>query len=77
MENILLSIILVKVIGIGGLALASSIGGFYLLWRNLVEFGFNNFLAIIRPKKLAIIAALCVVEILIIIIFKGLIDGYI
>lgn len=75
--NILLCALFVKPFGAAGLALASSIGGFYLLWRNLVEFGFNNFLAIIRPKKLAIIAALCVVEILIIIIFKGLIDGYI
>ncbi|QKF64637.1 murein biosynthesis integral membrane protein MurJ [Campylobacter corcagiensis] len=75
--NILLCAVLVKPLGAAGLALASSLGGFYLLWRNLVEFGFNNFLAIIRPKKIAFILGICLVEILVLLVFKDFINGYI
>ncbi|CZE51054.1 integral membrane protein MviN [Campylobacter geochelonis] len=69
--NLLLCALLVKPLGASGLALASSVGGLYLLVMNIKEFGFNNFLAIIRAKKIAVILAICLIEILILWLFKG------
>lgn len=75
--NLVFCFILIKPLGVSGLALASSISAFYLLFMNIRFFSFNNFLAIIRIKKILIIFALCVLEILILLVFKGFIDGYI
>ncbi|MBR2157046.1 MAG: lipid II flippase MurJ, partial [Campylobacter sp.] len=59
-----------------GLALASSLSGVFLLYKNIKEFGFNNFLAIIKFRKFVPILAICVVEIVILYFFKGFINGY-
>lgn len=68
--------ILVKPFGAAGLALASSISGFFLFFMNIKFFGFKNFLAIINRKKIAFIFVICIVEIAILWIFKRLINGY-
>lgn len=75
--NLIFCFALIKPLGTSGLALASSISAFYLLFMNIRIFSFNNFLAIIRVKKILIIFALCVLEILILLVFKGFIDDYI
>ncbi|ASM37029.1 MAG: murein biosynthesis integral membrane protein MurJ [Campylobacter sputorum] len=75
--NLVFCLLLIKPLGAAGLALASSISAFYLLFMNIKIFSFNNFLAIISAKKILIIFALCVLEILILLVFKGFIDGYI
>lgn len=75
--NVISCFLLIKPLGAAGLALASSIGGFYLFFMNLKEFGFNNFLAIISPKKIFIILILSIIEVLILLVFKEIINGYI
>lgn len=75
--NIISCFLLIKPLGAAGLALASSIGGFYLFIMNLKEFGFRNFLDIISPKKIFIILALCSIEVLLLLVFKEIINDYI
>lgn len=75
--NLLFCIILVKPLGAGGLALASSLCAFYLLFANLRIFSFNNFLAIISVEKISAILGLCAIEIAILIALKGFISAYI
>lgn len=75
--NTISCFLLIKPLGAAGLALASSIGGFYLFIMNLKEFGFRNFLDIINPKKIFIILALCLVEVLLLLVFKEIINDYI
>lgn len=75
--NVALCALFVKPLGAAGLALASSIGGFYLLLMNLREFGFKNFLAIMQPKKITLILVVCVIEALVLLIFKEIINDYI
>ena len=75
--NIISCFLLIKPLGAAGLALASSIGGFYLFIMNLKEFGFGNFLDIINPKKIFIILALCSIEVLLLLVFKEIINDYI
>lgn len=74
--NLLFCAILVKPMQASGLALASSISGTFLLIYTIKIFGFSNFLAIIRPKKLAIILLMCLVEIILIYLFKAIIHDY-
>lgn len=73
--NVAVCLAFIKPLGAAGLALASSVSGVYLLYANLKEFGFNNFLAIISLKKIAIILAICLVEIVILLIIKGFMNG--
>lgn len=75
--NLISCAILVKPFGASGLALASSIGGAYLLFMNIKEFGFDNFLAIMKLKKILIILLLCLVEIVVLLLFKEFINDYI
>lgn len=74
--NVALCAIFVKPLGAAGLALASSLSGFFLLYKNIKEFGFNNFLAIIKFRKFVPILAVCVAEIIILYFFKGFVNGY-
>jgi len=74
--NVASCAVLIKPLGASGLALASSISGIYLLIANLKEFGFNNFLAIMKAKKIAIVLGLCVVEILVLLPIKGVLNDY-
>ncbi|PSM52793.1 murein biosynthesis integral membrane protein MurJ [Campylobacter blaseri] len=75
--NLISCAILIKPFGVSGLALASSIGGSYLFYRNIKEFGFGNFLAIINLKKITLIIAICLIEILILWLFKEILYAYI
>lgn len=75
--NVLFCAILVKPLQASGLALASSISGGFLLFYTIKIFGFGKFLALLKPKKLALIFALACLEILILYIFKGFIYAYI
>lgn len=74
--NVLSCAVLVRPFGAAGLAFASSISGVFLFIMNIKAFGFRNFLAIINAKKIAFILLCCVVEILILWMFKRLINGY-
>lgn len=74
--NVISCAIFVKPLGAAGLALASSIGGYYLFFMNIKEFGFKNFLAIISLKKIFIILLLAFVEIVVLLIFKEFVNGY-
>ena len=69
--NLIACLALINHFGAAGLALASSISGIYLLYANLKEFGFNNFLAIIAPKKILLIALICAIETAILLLIKG------
>ena len=73
--NVALCALFFKPFGAVGLAFASTITGAFLLGFNLYFFGFNNFLAIIRAKKIIAIAALCACEAAILYILKGLYYG--
>ncbi|MCI6988315.1 MAG: murein biosynthesis integral membrane protein MurJ [Campylobacter sp.] len=73
----ILSVALIHPLKASGLALASSLSGFFLLYLNIKAFGFENFLAIINTKKISLILLLILCEIIILLIFKGLIDGFI
>lgn len=75
--NLTFCLILIKPMGAAGLALASSISGFFLFFMSIKAFGFGNFLAIMNTKKILTILALCLVEIVILWLLKGFLDGYI
>ncbi len=49
--NILFSLLLIAPMGASGLALASSLAGWILLFLNIKEFGFDKFKQIISPKS--------------------------
>ena len=74
--NIILAIILIRYYGASGLALASSIGGFVLLFLTLKEYGIKKFLAIIELKLVALLCILIIAEVGLLYLFKELISGY-
>ncbi len=74
--NILLSFLLIFSLKAAGLALASSLSGFVLFYLTIKEFGINDFLDIIRDKKALYLLLLVIVEIVVLLIFKGFIDVY-
>lgn len=74
--NILCCIVLFKPLGAQGLALAGSLSGLFLLCLNIKEFGVKNFLDIIKAKKIAIISLLCLVELIILMILKEILDAH-
>ncbi len=74
--NIILSFLLIFSFKAAGLALASSISGFVLFFLTVKEFGFDNFLDIIRDKKAIYLFVLLIIEIVVLLIFKGFIDVY-
>ncbi|WP_229770963.1 murein biosynthesis integral membrane protein MurJ [Campylobacter portucalensis] len=74
--NIISCAIFVKPFGAAGLALASSIGGFYLFFMTLKEFGFKKFLDIISFKKIFVILIICMIEIVLLLIFKEFMNDY-
>ena len=48
--NIILSLIFIQLFGVVGLALASSLSGFVLLYLSIKEFGYNKFIGFFRFK---------------------------
>lgn len=76
-SNIIFSLALIKPLGAMGLALASSLSGFILLFLTLKEFKFEEFFAIITFKKLTIYLSVMLSFTVILILFKDFIDVYI
>ncbi len=75
--NVVLSILLLKPLGVAGLALASSLSGFVLFGFTIKAFGIKRFLDIISfSKTLILIIALCM-EIFLLLIIKDYLDVYI
>jgi putative peptidoglycan lipid II flippase len=68
--GILFSFILVYPMGVTGLALANSIGGFFLFVLTIRAFGFKIFFNIIRSKKLPLLILFLTVEFFILLILE-------
>ncbi len=75
--NILFSLLLIFPFGASGLALSSSLAGFFLFYYTIKEFGSDKFLAIIRDKLLLYLILFSTIEIFILLYLKEFIDGYI
>jgi len=75
--NVVLSLAFISPMGASGLALASTISGFIGFFFTLKAYGYNNFLAIISLKKVALWLLLALITILFLLIFKELIHVYI
>ena len=75
--NITLSLALIKPFGVAGLALASSVSGFVLLFFTVKAFGVKQFLDIISFKKIILLFMVISVEIAVLLLFKEMIDVYI
>ena len=76
-SNIVLSLALIKPLGVTGLALASSISGFVLFAFTIKAFGMKQFLDIISLKKIILLLIVIALEIAILLWFKDIIDVYI
>jgi len=76
-SNITLSLMLIKPLGVVGLALASSISGFILFIFTIKAFGIKQFLDIIASKKIIVLTIAIILEILILLWLKEKIDVYI
>ncbi len=76
-SNVILSLALIKPLGVMGLALASSISGFTLFIFTIKAFGIKQFLDIISLKKIVLLLMVITLEIAILLWFKDIIDVYI
>ncbi len=74
--NLLLYTILVKPLGVEGLALASSCAGIVLLSFTIRAFGIKEFLDIIRDKKLVIFVGMLIIYIPTLLYIKEIISEY-
>ncbi len=70
--NIVLSLILIYPLGGVGLALATSLSGFVLLYYTIKEFGIKEFLEILIDKKLLLLIIILSAEVLIISMLNAL-----
>ncbi len=75
-SNVLLSLILIKPLGVVGLALSSSVSGFVLLFFTVKAFGLKRFLDIISFSKTTLFLIVMTIEIFILIWFKDVLDVY-
>ena len=76
-SNVILSLLLIKPLGVMGLALASSIAGFVLFVFTIKAFGIKQFLDIISSKKILALIVAITLEIAILLWLKEIIDVYI
>ena len=76
-SNVVLSLALIKPLGVMGLALASSLSGFVLFVFTIRAFGVKQFLDIISFKKSILLLLIVIFEIIILLLFKEIIDVYI
>ncbi|MFK5880798.1 MAG: murein biosynthesis integral membrane protein MurJ [Sulfurospirillum sp.] len=76
-SNVVLSLALIKPLGVMGLALASSISGLTLFVFTVRAFGIKQFLDIISLKKTILLLVMITLEVLILLWFKDIIDVYI
>lgn len=75
--NIVLSIVLINILQERGLALASSISGFILLFLTIKEYGVNKFLDIIKNKKILYFIIFITIWTIVFYILKDFINVYI
>ncbi len=75
--NIVLSVVLVYTYEATGLALASSLSGFVLLYLSIKEFGIEQFFDIIKDKKLLYLALFLTILTFILLYIKDYISVYI
>ncbi len=73
--NIVLSLILIYPLEASGLALASSISGFFLLFYTIKEFGFENFRGFLNLKIIILFSLFVILEVFVLIAFKYLIKA--
>jgi len=71
------ALIFIAPLGVAGLALASTIGGFTSLFFTLKVFGVKNFFAIIRSKNLLYLTIGSLLFTLLLLLFKDFISAYI
>jgi putative peptidoglycan lipid II flippase len=74
--NVILSLALIKPLGVVGLALASSISGFVLFVFTIKSFGVKQFLDIISFKKILQLLLVLGIEVVALLWFKEIIDVY-
>ncbi|MDR2635213.1 MAG: murein biosynthesis integral membrane protein MurJ [Campylobacteraceae bacterium] len=74
--GVVFSFILVYPLGVIGLALASSLSGFFLFILTIRAFGFRRFFSIIYSKKLPLLILLLVVETFVLLIFKDILQKF-
>ncbi len=75
-SNVFLSLLLIKPLGVEGLALASSISGFVLFSFTIKAFGVKQFLDIITLKKTLLLIVSLIIEVAILLWLKGIINVY-
>lgn len=76
LTNIILSLIFIFFLKAAGLALASSLAGFVLLFLTIKEFGFREFFSFFEFKRVLIFFTAIIFEILLLYFFKELISAY-
>lgn len=59
--NLIFSLILIKFLGVAGIALAGSIGGYFVFFYGIKIFGFKDFLDIILSPKILITTILAII----------------
>lgn len=74
--NIVLSLALIAPLGAAGLALASSLSGFILLFYTIKAYGTTTFLAIMRPRNIALLGLVLVLGTLFSWVIKEGLRGY-
>ena len=74
---IIIALSLISPLGVSGLALASTTGGFVSFFLTLNVFGVKNFFDILRSKNFIYLIICAVVTIILTLLFKSLIQPYI
>ena len=74
--NIVLSLALIAPLGAAGLALASSLSGFILLFYTIKAYGTTTFLAIMRPRNIALLGLVLLLGTLFSWVIKEGLRGY-
>lgn len=75
--NIIFSLLLISPLKAGGLALASSLSGFVLLFLTIKTFGIRDFLDIILDFKMLYLIIFLIIEYFVLMQFKGFVSVYI
>ncbi len=74
--NVVFSLLLIRPLGIMGLALSGSLSGFVLLILTLKAYGFSKFLDIIKDKKIVILLGVLLSEWIILYFLKDILHVY-
>ncbi|WP_304546359.1 murein biosynthesis integral membrane protein MurJ [Sulfurimonas microaerophilic] len=74
---VIFALSLIQPLGVGGLALASTMGGFVSFTLTIRVFGLKNFLAIIRSKNLIYLLISSTIFVFLLLVFKNFIQAFI